>query len=263
MAHLFDRFPARYYLEKYYSEIGPENDAFMRATATAVDRLDDLGTVIELGGGPSLCGLLAMTAATDRGPRRVAWLDASPGSLDEVASWLADAPSAFDYGAVRRWIAGTLGADPDAVARRLRDATWDLRRVDLQRELPTDLTGVGDVVGSYFFAEAATGHEREFVKLTAGVSQVAATGAHVALAYIRHSQSYRLDDDTVYPAYSLDEETLPQLLDAAGLRFDELVVSQGPLDDPPARPGYDGMVFAHGRLARGAQTAHGSTGTNR
>jgi hypothetical protein len=79
---------------------------------------------------------------------------------------------------------------------------------------------------------------------------VASPGALIALSYIRRSRPYRLDDETLHPALSLDEEDLPNLLARAGLEFAELRFERGPIDDPPARPGYDGMVFATGRLGR-------------
>jgi len=48
---------------------------------------------------------------------------------------------------------------------------------------------------------------------------------------------------------AVDEDSLPGLLEAAGLRLEDMEIRLGPLEDPPARAGYDGMVFACGRLA--------------
>ena len=244
------RFPARFYLEKYYSHVRVENAAFMRAVGDAVAGAGSLGTVVELGGGPSLCGLLAMAAATDEGPARVVWIDAAPSSLDQVAAWLRDDAHAFGYEAVLRWLAETMGADPAALATRLRAASWHLHCADLRTGLPAAVRGVGDVVGSYFLAEAATDQEPVFVELTRRVGEAAAPGARVALAYVRRSGPYRLQDATLHPALAVDESSLPGMLDAAGLRFAELALRRGPRDDPPARPDYEGMVFATGRLAR-------------
>lgn len=251
MTHLsrFSNFPARFYLDKYYSRVGVENEGFMRAVAESVQAVDKLGTVVELGGGPSLCGMFAMTAATRAGPERVIWVDVAIPNLAEIEAWLQDSEDAFDYTEVFRWIARQFGADAAKIARRLRGARWEMHQVDLWDGLPGDLRGVGDVVGSYFVAESATADEHGFVALTSRVLDAASPGACVALAYIRRSGPYSLDDATLYPAVAVDEDSLPGLLDAAGLRFAEVEIHRGALQDPPARPGYDGMVFVSGRLA--------------
>lgn len=248
----FRDFPARFYLDKYYSSVGAENDAFMRAVADGTRTVGTLETVVEIGGGPSLCGILAMAAAAQDGPEHVIWVDVAPSNLAEVRAWVEGAESAFEYTEVLRWIERELGVDPAEIVRRLRCATWETRAVDLRQGLPADLIGAGDVVGSYFFAEGATGVEQEFVDLTASVARAAAPGAHVALAYIRRSLPYSLDDGVLYPAFSVDEENLPPLLRRAGFELDGLRVERGPRDDPPARSGYDGMVFVAGLARSGA-----------
>ena len=244
----FLTFPARFYLEKYYSGVGAENEAFMRAVAESGREAGKLETVVEIGGGPSLCGMLAMAAGAEEGPERVVWVDIAPSNLAEVGAWLEDAEGAFEYAEVLRWIEGELDVDSAKVVRRLRGADWEMHAVDLWKGLPADLAGAGDVVGSYFFAEAATGLEDGFIGLTASLAEAAAPGARLALAYIRRSQPYHLNDDAVYPAFSVDENSIPSLLERAGLDLEDLQVMLGPRDEPPARPGYDGMVFVSGRL---------------
>jgi len=249
-AALFFDYPARFYLGKYYSKVGVENDAFMRSVADATRRLGSLGTVVELGGGPSLCAMFAMTAATESGPERVVWLDAGAPNLREVQSWLSGQPDAFDYSAILDWLEAELGASAQNVIERLRGARWDLRMIDLWAGLPADLDGVGDVVGSYFVAECATDCEAEFIELTKRVRQTSRDGAQVVLAYIRASSPYRLHDDTLYPALAVDECNLPSLLDLAGVSLANRAIRRGPIDEPPPRPGYSGMVFVQGQLTK-------------
>lgn len=245
----FADFPARLYLEKYYSRVGLENAALMRAAARSVRSAGRLGVVVELGGGPSLCALLAMVAATEDGPTQVIWADIASSSMQEVEDWLGGASGAFDYDAVFAWLEDEFDVDASSLTSRLRDAHWDIRRLDLFRPLPTELRGVGDIVGSHFLAEAATANEDRFVEMTSRVGQAASTEALIALSYIRHSHPYRLgDEEALYPAFSVDEDNLPRLLERAGLEFAELRIERGLIDDPPARPDYDGMVFATGRL---------------
>jgi hypothetical protein len=248
-ASSFSHFPARFYLDKYYAHVGVENEAFMQAVAKSVQTVDKLGTVIELGGGPSLCGMFAMAAATRAGPERVIWVDVAPSSLAEVESWLEGASHAFEYTKVLRWIGQQLRVDPATIIQRLRSANWETRMIDLWEDLPADLRGLGDIIGSYFVAEAAASDELGFIELTSRISEVASSEARIALAYIRRSQPYRLDDDVIYPAFAVDEANLPHLLERAGLSFADVNIDRGPLEEPPARPGYEGMVFVVGQLA--------------
>lgn len=247
-ASRFSNFPARFYLEKYYAHVGIENESFLHAVASSVQTIKQLGTVLELGGGPSLCGMFAMTAATRAGPERVVWLDVGMPNMTEIAAWLRQTSQAFDYARILNWLSQTFAVRREEIVERLCAASWDMRCVDLSHGLPQDLRGTADVVGSYFLAEAAAGEEQGFVELTRRVGEAASPAGRVTLAYIRHSEAYRLEDPTLHPAFAVDETTLPRLLDAAGLRFAEVEIRRGPRETPPARPGYDGMVFVSGQL---------------
>jgi NNMT/PNMT/TEMT family len=175
----FADFPARLYLEKYYSRVGSENAAFFRAVASSLESVDELGTVVELGGGPSLSALFAMTAAANCGPTKVIWTDVAKSSHAEIELWLRRQSGAFEYSEVLRWIEDELGAEAATVARRIRAASWELRALDLFQPLPEDLLCIGDVVGSFFVAEAASSERDDFIAVTTRVAEAARPQARV------------------------------------------------------------------------------------
>jgi len=187
-----------------------------------------------------------MTAATTRGPKKVIWADIAESSHAEVGLWLRQQSGAFKYRDVLGWIEDELGAPAAMVAQRIRAASWDLRTLDLFQPLPEDLLCVGDVVGSFFVAEAASSEKNDFLAVTARIAEAARSEARVSLAYIRRSRPYHLEGKRLYPAFPVDESTLPQLLAEANLRLSEIRVTQRPTEEPPARAGYEGMVFVSG-----------------
>ena len=72
---------------------------------------------------------------------------------------------------------------------------------------------------------------------------------------MRRSGTYRLQDDTLYPALPVDEQNLPDLLAAAGLTLNGRRIRRGPVDEPAPRPGYDGMTFVDGELTNRRERA--------
>ncbi|MGH2714249.1 MAG: hypothetical protein ACRDM7_10270 [Thermoleophilaceae bacterium] len=247
---LFFEFPARAYLEKYYSHVGDENSAFLRAIASFLlaERVPT-DRVIEVGGGPSLFSLMAVAAVRQSPFRHVTFTDIGWKNLAEVECWLSDDPRQFDYEALLRWLELEVGAPPETVARALRKSRWEILNVDWHNGIPADWQGHYDVVSSHFFAESATDDEGEFIDLLWKVGRLARPGASVLLSFMCRSGGYRIGHQS-FPAFSIDEDNICDYLARAGIELAEPVVSTAPTEDPASDPGYDGMVFVCGRLAK-------------
>lgn len=257
----FREFPARAYLDKYYSYVGEENASMLRAIVDFARRLKPrFNHVVEVGGGPSLVSLLALTAALGA-PKRVAFLDIAPANLEEVSLWLTEDPSSFDYSRILRWLEIEYGADRHQVESSLRSARWELLEVDLEKPLPRYLRARYDVVSSHFFAESATDDRCEFERLLADLVAMGRPEASVFLSLMRRSIGYSVAGKD-FPAFPVDEVTLTQHLENAGIHFEDFDIRSVLAEDPPTRPGYDGMVFAAGRLLSISEP-HGATGLSR
>ena len=124
---VFYEFPARGYLEKYYSAVGAENAAFVRSITDYLQtRIARTDTVIEVAGGPCLYSLMSLMASRGRPFRHLTFTDIGWKNLREVESWLRDDPSQFDYGPLLQWLGEDAGVDGESVERFAARSTWSL-----------------------------------------------------------------------------------------------------------------------------------------
>jgi hypothetical protein len=245
---VFFEFPARAYLEKYYSHVGSENEAFMRSiTGYLRGRAVPTDTIIEVAGGPSLYSLMAIMACRDRPFRHVTFTDIGWKNLREVEGWLRDYPQQFDYYQLLSWLEGEVGADPKRLTRSLRDSTWELTNFDWRKPVPGSWQRANDVVSCHFFAESATNDEAELVAFLAKLGRLGRPGATLLLSLMCESQGYTIGPSD-FPAFSIDESNIFDYLERAGLELEDVELSTTPCEDPSTAPGYDSLLFIGARL---------------
>lgn len=252
----FEDFPARAYLEKYYSAVGPENAAFLAMIidyVTATDAPSD--RVIEVAGGPSLLSMLALTAARGEPFEHVLFTDVCQENLREVHRWLEGDPARFRHDHVLGWLEDRTGAAPDLLCSALRSSAWELRRFDWRSDPPPEWCGRFDVVASHFFAESATSTEEEFLAMMRRIPRLGRPGSIALMSFMARSKGYTIEGAD-FPGFDVDESTLLAYLRAAGLSLDEVFLRTVPAEEPATNPGYDGLVFVAGRLASPADPGH-------
>jgi len=246
---VFFEFPARAYLEKYYSEVGIENAAFLSSiTDYLAPRSVPTDRVIEVAGGPSLFSLAAIAATRGRAFRQVTFTDVGWRNLGEVDSWLRDDPRQFDYEPLFEWLHAEVGADGATLIDSLRRSSFDLVNFDWRNELPAEWLCAYDVVSSHFFAESATDDEQELVSLLHKVGRLGRPGSVFLLSFMCRSSGYRIAHQE-FPAFDIDESNVWNYLERAGLILEDRDLKTVPTEDPASYPGYDGMLFIGGRLA--------------
>jgi hypothetical protein len=244
----FYEFPARGYLEKYYSAVGPENAAFVRSITDYLwTRSAPTDTVIEVAGGPSLYSLMALMAARGRPFDHVTFTDIGWKNLREVECWLRDEPSQFDYRPLLRWLREHVGADGDRVARSLRASTWELAGFDWHDPVPRGWRRGYDVVSCHFFAESATNDEADLVAFLEKLGQLGRPGATLLTSFICRSSGYRIQRRD-FPAFAIDESSVFHYLERAGIELRDIEVRSVAAEDPASDPGYEGLLFVAGRL---------------
>ena len=246
-ASVFDEFPARAYLEKYYSEVGRENATMLRSITDYLSRADaPTETVVELAGGPSLASMLALGAIRRSPLKRILFTDVGRENLAEVDRWVSDSGDQYDYRHVLRWLEGETGAAPEEIVAPLRDSKWELERFDWRGSPPADWCGF-DVVCSHFFAESATSSEEEFVEMLGQVPRLGRPGAVVLMSFMSRSEGYTIDGMD-FPAFGVDEANLLAYLRRAGVGLTDVVMRTCGTDDASSGPGYEGLLFVAGRL---------------
>jgi hypothetical protein len=246
---VFFEFPARAYLEKYYSAVGAENAAILRAIGDYVERSSaPTDTVIEVAGGPSLYSLMAIASRRGRPFRHVTFTDIGWKNLREVESWVRSEPNHFDYGDLLGWLEDEVGTSPATINDSLRDSNWELCHFDWRDTPPRQWRGAYDVVSAHFFAESATSDEQELVEFIAKIADLGRPGATVLLSFMCRSDGYTVGLSD-FPAFSIDETNVFEYLSRGGLELEEVSFRTAPTEDPASGPGYDGMIFIGGRLA--------------
>lgn len=245
---VFYEFPARGYLEKYYSAVGPENSAFVRSITDYLRTRDvATGRVIEVAGGPCLYSLMSLMASRDRPFEHVTFTDVGWKNLREVDCWLRDDPSQFDYGSLLGWLSRELGADSDAVARSLRASDWELASFDWRRAVPPAWRASHDIVSCHFFAESATSDEAELVAFLGKLGELGRPGATLLTSFICRSAGYTIHERD-FPAFAVDESSIFGYLERAGVELEDVEVRSVASEDLSCDPGYEGLLFVAGRL---------------
>jgi hypothetical protein len=245
---VFYEFPARAYLEKYYSAVGNENAAFIRSIADYLRERSVLtDTVIEVGGGPCLYSLMGVMACRQRPFRHLTFTDIGWKNLREVESWVHDYPDQFDYQPLLSWLDDELGANPARVTRSLRSSVWELVNFDWREPLRPAWQRAYDVVSCHFFAESATSDERELMDFLAKLGRLGRPDATLLLSFMCRSSGYVIGQRE-FPAFSIDHENVFGYLEQAGLTLRDVEVRSTPCEDPSMMPGYEGLLFIAGRL---------------
>jgi hypothetical protein len=246
----FFEFPARAYLEKYYSHVGDENAAFMRSiTDYLCTRSVATDTVIEVAGGPCLYSLMALMACRERPFRHVTFTDIGWKNLREVEGWLHDYPQQFDYHPLLSWLQDEVGADPQRITSSLRSSTWELANFDWREPVPASWQRAHDVVSCHFFAESATNNEAELVDFLRKLGRLGGPEATLLLSFMCKSDGYIIGQRE-FPAFSIDEHNVFGYLKQAGLELEDVELNTTPCEDPSTMPGYDALLFIGGRLRR-------------
>lgn len=248
---IFEQFPALPYLEKYYSYVGDENAGWLEGIVSASERLSaPNGDALEIGGGPVIAPYIAMHAAGVE-IDSVTFTDYATQNLDAARSWVENSADCFDYSAITNWIVTLTGwqqgaAELEAEVRGLR---WSFDRWDVADGCPEVWKGKFGVISSHFFAESATSEFEELKRFFEVMSQAAADGAMATFSFMRKSMGYNVDGID-FPAVSIDEKNVQDVLVDAGLVLDNVEISHLDKENPPTRPGYSGMFFVSGQVVR-------------
>lgn len=245
----FERhFPARDYLCKYYSEVGAENQAFLQSILDYLAQTrPPTAKVIEVAGGPSLFGMMALAAHRRRPFLQVTFTDIGEPNLAEIAEWLGEGPNRFDYSELENWLADSTGVAPHEVAGTLRSSRWELVSFDWRSAPPAAWQSAYDLVACHFFAESSTSNETEFVDMLARAAQLGRPDATVLLSFITRSSGWRVGGRD-YPGFPVDADNIGGYLDRAGIRLEQTALQTVAADRPDTDPGYDGLLFVAGRL---------------
>lgn len=175
---IFCEFPARGYLERYYSAVEPEHAAFVRSVTEDIwPRSAASDAAIEVAGGPCLYSLMSLMASRSRRFKDLAFTDAGWKTLRAVECRLQDRPSRFAHDPLLGWLTNELGIESGGLARLLRASRWELARLDWRSPVPPQWRQSYNVVCCHDFAESVADDERELVAFLRKLGELGRPGA--------------------------------------------------------------------------------------
>ena len=245
---IFCEFPARGYLETYYSAVDPENAAFVRSVTEDIWPLSAASdSAIEVAGGPCLYALMSLIAS--RGPfKDVAFTDAGWRTLREVECRLQDHPSRFAHDPLLGWLSDELGIEGGGLARLLRASRWELARLDWRRPVAPTWRHSYDVVCCHYFAASASDDENELVAFLQKLGELGRPGATLLTSFVCRAAGTTIGPRE-FPAFAVAQRSILGYLERAGLELEDVELRSAPSKDPASSPGYEDLLFVSGRLA--------------
>jgi nicotinamide N-methyltransferase len=248
------RFAARRYLQQHCSGALTADETIH--TRFAVRALHNLGRrferALEFGCGPTVHHALPLVPFA----ARIEMADDQPANLDEIRSWLAGSPQAFDWDP---WLRATLqveadletGADCECLeerVRRMRRAIGPLHLGDLSADPPLATVGAYDLVASYYCLERAAVDVAGWFASLSRLAALVRPGGVLLLGAMRRAQSCRVLDLDV-PVVSVDEHDFARCLPWLGFPAATTLFEVAPVSEL-AEQGFDSVFCVLARRAK-------------
>jgi hypothetical protein len=230
------------YLSEYYANVGPENRALLRFLVSAFRDVPPESLMLDFGGGPTVyCAI----AAGDK-VREIHFADYAEANLEQVQSWLAQDPMAFDWHAFTREILALEGSDvsfASVVAREelVRRRVTRLMRCDALAPCPIgQIDRQYDVLTTNFCAEAAANDRVQWRQCMHNVASLLRPGGKLMLSAVKGANSYAVGNTTFF-AVNIWEDDLVRMLAETGFVQEGIVMESVPADRPDRH--YQGLMF--------------------
>ncbi|OGO06837.1 MAG: hypothetical protein A2Y73_03305 [Chloroflexi bacterium RBG_13_56_8] len=239
----YTAFDPQAYLQEYYADIGPENQALLGFLVRGFRDVPADSLVLDLGGGPALYATIAAAAKA----REIHFADYSLANLDEIRKWIQRRPDAFDW---KEFVGAVLeqegvGRSPQDIAARedrVRARLTRLMHCDVKRPCPIDdVPAQYDVVMTNFCAEAAATDRAEWFHCMCNIASLLRPGGRLLLSTIKGAQSYGVGEAAFF-AVHLVENDLQEMLLQTGFDPASIAIRTEPADRPERH--YQALMFA-------------------
>lgn len=211
----FKKFNSKKYLEDYYSEISYADSCilrFLHDTYLSIQK----GTMLEIGGGPTIYQLLAASARVDG----ILFAEFLKENRDEVLKFKNNDADAFNWDA---WVSYQLFLEQkelslesrEKLKQRVRDKISAIIPCDLNNDFPIEPRKKFDIVSVNFCPESITDNEMKFREYTKKCLSYTKEGGLFVMCLLRNATSYDIEG-THFPAFPLDETYIMKLLKEEG-----------------------------------------------
>ncbi len=211
----FKKFNSKKYLEDYYSEISYADSCilrFLHDTYLSIQK----GTMLEIGGGPTIYQLLAASARVDG----ILFAEFLKENRDEVLKFKNNDAEAFNWDA---WIAYQLFLENkeltlknrEEMKKRIRDKIKGIIPCDLNKEAPIEPKEKFEIVSVNFCPESITDKEEKFREYMKKCMAYTKAGGLFVMCLLRNATSYDIEG-VHFPAFPLDEKYVMKILEEEG-----------------------------------------------
>ena len=232
------------YLNEYYADLGEENVAILQFYVDVFRAMTPKSIMLDFGSGPTIYSLISAVTKVQE-IHIVEYLEAN---RLELRKWFQEDNTAFNW---RHFIQASLQMEKNGrcsafdIMRRtakIRNSVTSIGRCDV-RQVPPFVRGRQryDVVASNFCAESITDSREEWRSFVANISSLVAVGGTFLITALKKASCYSVGP-AFFPAVSIDEKDLGEILCEAGFSSESIVIRTVPADRPSRH--YEGLMLA-------------------
>ncbi len=221
------------YLDDYYLEVQPDEQATMRFLSEAAALVGDVPLLLEFGCGPTVHHLLPFAGRTDE----IHVADYLDRNLDAVRRWVDGSPEAWDWTPFTEiTLQHELGRPAEAWELREREALTRERLTtfhlaDARRRQPLGIARRYPAVLCCFCPDSITDDLDEWRRCTENVASLVAPGGWFVLTALHEAASYRVGHEH-FPSSGVTADELADVLHGSGFsRLGTTIVTAEAGDD--------------------------------
>ncbi len=213
----FNDFNPQVYLDDYYSEMSEPN-AFLLDFYHKVYSEVENGSLLEIGGGPTIYQLISASAKVNK----IVFSEFLEANRNEILKFQNKDADAFDWDIFFKYVLKLENKEDNPInvyeiKQRLREKIADVVKCDLTKGRPVSTDDKFDIISINFCPESITDNEKVFIDHLRKSFNYLKSGGLLVFTALRNATSYSLGDIS-FPAFPVNEDYLKKLLKKEGFK---------------------------------------------
>ena len=205
----FEDFSPIDYLQEYYSTLEKENIFLLNFFHNTYYRFPTGGTLIEVGGGPTLYQLISASEKVSS----ITFTEFHRANRQACELWLKKDKGAFNWDPFLEYVKDLEGVNTiEILEERMREKINRILPCNLFSKNPIDSNEKFDIVSMNFCAESITNTEEDFKKTMDNCLSLLKEGGRVVMTFLAGANYYRVGKRH-FPAYPLTKDYLLHFLE--------------------------------------------------
>lgn len=237
----FTNFPAKAYLEEYFSKNGPENRALLSFLHNAYKTVPHCNSLIEIGGGPTIYQLISASEKVDF----IIFSDFAQSCREEVRKFLQKDKNTFNWNPFIKYVLQLEDKNPSEsliadYKERIRSKIKVIIPCDIRNKDPLFPIWCPqfDILSMHSVPDAISETEQEFIQNTKNPLVLLKQGGYFFSMFVKNAKNWKCGDKW-YPSFPVDEQYIKNLFPQLGLSLKNISTV-----DAEFEQGYDGLISA-------------------